>query len=228
MLSFLLDKAYYSEVISESSILIKSLMLRATLSQFSEALVFQKYSLSFIAIICTMVAIVFHLKALSLYTVALMDIYESLVRCVKNFTYKNFMLTFQPCLTSIYGKNLSDSTTHNNIYGNVVKEKQISVSKDLKSPSQTIEVDELRQLHDNTVAMTTRDLEREGWELMMDRRTNGMRYRAWRRDRFDCGLTEYRSSTLMKGVEAKEINRMYLDDKNRLEWDFCFKVGKMF
>merc|ERR1712113_599233 len=54
-----------------------------------------------------------------------------------------------------------------------------------------------------------------------------MRYRAWRRDRHDSGLTEYRSSTLVKGVDAQYMNQLYLDDENRLSWDFCFKGYEM-
>ena len=84
--------------------------------------------------------------------------------------------------------------------------------------------DELRSLRIRASAVIADDgtLEREGWELIMNRRTDGMRYRAWRRD-LPNGLTEYRSSTLIRGLSPEDMNELYLDDENRLVWDFCFR-----
>lgn len=88
---------------------------------------------------------------------------------------------------------------------------------------QVVCVDELRELRTKTSAVVTdAELARDGWELMMDKETDSMVYRAWRRDLQD-GLTEYRSSTLVKGVRPHEMNELYLDDENRLNWDFCFR-----
>ena len=84
--------------------------------------------------------------------------------------------------------------------------------------------DELRSLRIRASAVIADDgtLEREGWELIMNRRTDGMRYRAWRRD-LPNGLTEYRSSTLIRGLSPEDMNELYLDDENRQVWDFCFR-----
>lgn len=87
---------------------------------------------------------------------------------------------------------------------------------------QVVGLDELRELRAKTADRDDAALARDGWELMMDRATESMRYRAWRRDLRD-GLTEYRSSTVARGVRPCEMNELYLDDGNRLGWDFCFR-----